>query len=239
MNLILFEPHEIDVPLPCGDRRAKHVLNVLRRRPGDTFDAGLVNGPKGKGTLVAIESNALRLAFSWGAAPSAPDPITVVVGLPRPQTARDILREATALGVAKIHFVAVGKGDPGYARSTLWSSGEWRRHLLAGAEQAFDPRVPEVTHGHPLAEVLDTLPPGGGRYSLDNYEAPVALSRVEPTVGQSVVLAIGPERGWSADERCRLRETGFVFVHLGARVLRVETAVIAALALVRSRMDLM
>lgn len=142
MNLILFEPHELNVPLPRTDRRAVHLVEVLRRVAGDNFDAGLVNGPRGKATLTAIAPDALTIAFAWGEPlPPAPS-LTLIVGLPRPQTARDILRDATSLGVTTLHFIRTEKGEANYAQSTLWSSGEWRRHVLAGAEQAFDPRIP-------------------------------------------------------------------------------------------------
>ncbi len=237
MNLILFDPAELAAPLPRGDPRAAHILGVLRRQPGESFDAGLINGPRGKGTLVSVGPEALTLAFAWGPAPPPLDPITLLIGLPRPQTARDILREATSLGVFALDFFPAEKGEPGYARSTLWSSGEWRRHVVAGAEQAFDTRLPEVSHGRPLPEILAALPPAGTRLALDNYESPSALSSA--SVSLPVVLAAGPERGWSAAERTLLRAHGFAFVHLGPRVLRAETAVIAAVAVIRAKLGLL
>lgn len=236
MNLILFEPAELSAPLPRTDPRAAHLLNVLRRSVGDTFDAGLVNGPRGKGTLAEVGSDSLTLTFAWGAPAPAPDPILLLVGLPRPQTARDILREATSLGVGALHFFRSEKGEVSYAQSTLWSSGEWRRHLLAGAEQAFDTRLPAVTHGQTLAEVIAALPADAARVALDNYESPQPLAAVP--LASPVALAFGPERGWSAAERDLLRAQGFAFAHLGQRVLRSETAVIAAVAIVRSRLGL-
>jgi RsmE family RNA methyltransferase len=245
MNLILFESPETTRPLPLDDPRAAHLLRVLHRREGDTFDAGLVNGPRGKGTLTAIGPEALTLTFAWGAEPPPLDPITLVVGLPRPQTARDILREATSLGVAALHFVTTGKGESSYARSALWSSGEWRRHLLAGAAQAFDTRLPEVTHGRSLLDVIGGLPGDATRLALDNYEAGTALGRchllndIVAGVRRPGVLAIGPERGWSAAERAVLRGSGFTLVHLGTRVLRAETAMVAAVTLVRARFGAM
>lgn len=238
MNLILFEPAETERPLPRSDRRATHLLRVLRRREGDTFDAGLINGPRGKGTLVSVGEATLTLSFAWGDEPPPLDPITLLVGLPRPQTARDILRDATSLGVAAMHFVLTEKGDPGYARSTLWTSGEWRRHLIAGAEQAFDTRLPAVTAGRALPEVLAALRPEGMRLALDHYEAAVPLSQGAGESGRGggspdSVLAVGPERGWSNGERTALRNAGFTLAHLGPRVLRTETAVTAALALMK------
>jgi RsmE family RNA methyltransferase len=245
MNLILFDPAETERPLPRSDPRAAHVLDVLRRREGDTFDAGLVDGPRGKGTVVAIGAETLTLSFAWGDPPPPLDPITLIVGLPRPQTARKILQEATALGVSTMHFVATEKSEPSYAHSTLWSSGEWRRHLLAGAEQAFDTRLPQITWNRSLAEVVAALPPMATRLALDHYEAATALAQCQligdiasPASPVDAVLALGPERGWSAHDRSLLRANGFSLVHLGTRVLRTETAVVAALALVKSRLGL-
>lgn len=244
MNLILFDPAETGLPLPRTDARAVHILEVLARKPGDMFDAGLINGPRGKGTLVAINPATLILSFTWGSAPPPFDPITLILGLPRPQTARKILQEATALGVGALHFVLTDKGESSYARSSLWSSGEWRRHLIAGAAQAFDTRLPGVTHGHTLAEALATLPGNAARLALDNYEAGEALSQChvlrDIAKGPApVVLALGPERGWAPRDREILRAGGFVLVHLGSRVLRLETACVASVALVKARLGLM
>lgn len=239
MNLILFTPRETSLPLPRTDARAVHLIEVLQRQTGDTFDAGLRNGPRGKGTIVAIHDQSLELGFTWGDIPPPLDPITLLIGLPRPQTARKILREATALGVEALHFVLTGKGDTSYAHSTLWSTGEWERHLVAGAEQAFCTRLPAVTHGLALAAIISALPAASVRLALDNYEAPAALSQSLTARHSAVVLALGPERGWSAAERTLLRESGFAFVHLGSRVLRVETAVVAALAVLKAQRGVM
>lgn len=237
MNLILFEPAELASPLPRTDPRAQHILDVLRRRAGDTFDAGVVNGPRGKATLAATTPESLVLTFIWEPHPAPLSTLTLLIGLPRPQTARDILRDATTLGATGIHFIATERADPNYATSTLWTTGEWRRHCLAGAAQAFDTRIPEVTWTHTLATVLTSLPPAGTRLALDNYEATQPLKKCH-LIGDTVseestlhVLAFGPERGWGSVDREALRAAGFTLAHLGQRVLRVETAVIAALAI--------
>jgi 16S rRNA (uracil1498-N3)-methyltransferase len=239
VNLILFAPQEIAQPLPRADRRARHILEVLRRSPGETVDVGLIDGPRGKATVTAVAPDHLELTFTWGAEPPPLMPLQLVVGLPRPQTARDILRDATSLGVAALHFVRSEKGEPSYRQSSLWSTGEWRRHVIAGAEQAFETRLPQVTHGSTLQAVLADLPPAGSRIALDNYEAGAALGQCPLSHGADVVLAVGGERGWSAGERDLLRERGFVLTRLGTQVLRTETAVVAALAIVRARLGLM
>ncbi|MCR6654832.1 MAG: 16S rRNA (uracil(1498)-N(3))-methyltransferase [Opitutus sp.] len=238
MNLILFDRDETERPLPRHDPRARHILNVLRRTPGQTFDVGLVNGPKGKAELVAFTDDVLTLRFTWQDSVPTQERITLIVGLPRPQTARDILRDASTLGASALHFVRTDRGESSYAQSTLWSSGEWARHVRTGVEQAFETHLPEVTHGRSLADVIASLPSDSARIALDNYESPVRLGECQLLV-DNVVLAIGSERGWSPAERARLRASGFRFAHLGPRVLRTETACIAALTLVRAQLGLL
>ncbi|MBA3848368.1 MAG: 16S rRNA methyltransferase [Opitutus sp.] len=234
MNLLLFRPEETGRPLPARDPRARHLLAVLRRGAGGTFDAGLLNGPRGKGRIESISSDALTLSFRWESDVPSPDPITLIVGLARPQTARDILRDATTLGVAAIHFVATEKSEPSYAQSSLWREGEWERHLLAGAEQAFSTLVPQVTFDQSLETLLAQLPAAHTRIALDNYEAGRGLAGHPIPRDHPLALALGPERGWGACDRVALRGAGFTLTHLGRRVLRLETAAIAALTLTKA-----
>ncbi len=239
MNLILFQPVEIDQPLPLGDARATHLLKVLRRQIGDTFDVGLIGGPRGKATLTAIQSDHLEFTCQWNKEPPPADPLTLIIGLPRPQTARKILQEATTLGVSALHFVTTKRGEPSYADSTLWGSGEWQRHLQAGAAQAFCTRFPSVTHGQSLETTIAALPTEAHRVALDNYEATTALSKSNPIGYSSIVVAFGAERGWAPQERDLLRQSGFILAHLGERVLRLETAVTAAVAILKAQRGLM
>jgi 16S rRNA (uracil1498-N3)-methyltransferase len=232
VNLILFEPAEVGTPLPLSDPRALHLTRVLRRAPGDRFDAGLVDGPRGKGVVESLGPAGLCFRFEPLAEPAPADPLHLLLALPRPQTARKILGEATALGVASLRFFPAEKGEPGYATSTLWKTSEWRRHLLDGAAQAFDTRIPAVVHEAGLAAAVAGLPAGCARVALDNYEATGRLAPAAAT--RPLALAFGPERGWSTAERALLRQAGFALAHLGERVLRTETAVVAALAIAKS-----
>lgn len=258
MNLVLLEPAELNVPLPRTDPRAKHILDVLRRAPGDHFDAGVVDGALGKATLNAITDASLEFTFTPTHEPPPLARVTLLVGLPRPQTARDVLRDATTLGVECIHFIATERADKNYATSTLWTSGEWRRHCLTGAAQAFDTRLPKVTWTHTLTSALAALNESAAsantseiaaRIALDNYEAtgsltsqlsasttavPSPLPLVTP-MKSATVLAFGPERGWGPADRVALRAAGFTLAHLGTRVLRVETAIVAAVSISTQR----
>lgn len=235
MNIILFNPAEVELPLVLHDPRSQHLLQVLRRQVGDSFDCGIINGARGRGTIVAINAEAVALAFNWQEPPPPLSPIHLLIGLPRPQTARDILREATSLGVTAMHFIRTERGEASYANSALWQNGTWRESLLQGAAQAFCTRLPEITHGHSLATALAALPTELTRLALDNYESTAALATHSLPNPLPTALAIGAERGWTATERNLLRNEGFTLVHLGARVLRVETACLAAITLIKAR----
>jgi RsmE family RNA methyltransferase len=211
----------------------------LRRQVGGTFDAGLLDGPRGRGTLVSIGTNALTLAFAWSEPPPPLAPIHLLIGLPRPQTARDILRDLSALGVAAMHFIRTEKGEASYAQSTLWKTDEWRECVINGAAQAFCTRLPEITHGQALADAIARLPVDAVRFALDNYESVAPLSQCDATNAKSAVLALGSERGWSTGERELLREAGFVLAGLGPRVLRTETACVAATTLLKAKLGLL
>lgn len=249
MNIVLFEMGEAEAGyLPNEDERVEHIRKVLRRHVGDTFDAGVIHGKKGKATVLEYGERTMSFEFQGRQEEPKLLPIDLVVGLSRPQTMRKILNEATTLGVRSIRFVVTDRGEPSYAESKLWSTGEWRRHVVAGAAQAFTTRLPLVTWGQTLEEALEAVGEHETRLSLDNYEGVMRLgeavvraeSKKRTTQGESpeksvegVALAIGAERGWTTKERDRFRERGWTLVGMGERVLRTETAVVAAVSVVR------
>ena len=230
---MLFDEGEVTRSLPRQDPRARHILDVLRRSVGETFDAGLIDGPRGKGVVVGVSADELVLCFLWDTELPAVETITLVSGLCRPQSSRRVLREAAALGVARMLFPRTERGEPTYGDSSLWSSGEYRRHVRSGVEQAFATRIPAVDVGMDLAEAL-SVAGGDVRLALDNYEGITPLHRVPMNPDTSLVLAVGSERGWTSIERDLLRASGYQLVGLGSRVLRTETAVISALAVIKA-----
>jgi len=238
VNLILFETTADASRLAPDDPRTVHIRDVLRLKPGDVLFVGAVNGPRGKATLLADGPDGLRLDVAWETRIEPPRPFHVLVGMSRPQTARDLLREGAAFGVAALHFFNAEKGEPSYADSTLWKSGEWQQRLREGAAQAFATHVPAVARHDSLAACIQNLnteiPAAVPRLALDVYEAGAPLSQLAPAAGP-VVLALGSERGWSPAERTQLRAAGFALAHLGPRVLRVETALVAGLSVLLAR----
>lgn len=234
MNIVLFTSDEANQPLPRTDARARHIVDVLRRVPGDSLDAGLINGPRGKATVEAVTADELVLSFVWEQDVPRPELITLIAGLCRPQTSRRVLREAATVGVARMLFVHTDRGESTYADSSLWTTQEYQRHVRTGVEQAFATQLPSVQVGMDLAAAM-TAAPAETRIALDNYEGIAPLHRICVPMARSLVLAVGPERGWSAAERDLLRQADFQLAGLGHRVLRAETAVVAALSVLKAR----
>ena len=235
MNLLLVDAADETLTLAAADPRAKHIRDILGMKVGDRFDAGAVNGPRGKALIASDDAQGMTLTFEWGAAPRQPMKLSLVAGLSRPQTMRKILRVAPELGITAIHVVRCQRSEPGYADSSLWTGTEWRDLLKQGAEQAFSTWIPTVSHHANLEDTLDSFP--GPReadlLALDNYEATLPLAGWKPSVDDApVVLCIGPERGWDGLERAVFRNRGYKLAHLGPRVLRTETAVVAGVSLV-------
>ncbi len=215
------------------DARARHLRDTVGLAAGGTFHVGVEGGLRGIATIVAL---APRLTFSvaWEKSAQARLPLTVIVGLPRPQTAKKVLHDLASLGAARIIFFESEKGDPGYLTSSLWKDGEWREHVLKGTEQACSALVPEVTRVSSLAEAVALVDAAAWKLALDPYEATGAPELSAPA--KSAVLAIGPERGFAAGERATLRQAGFAFAHLGDRILRVEAAALVGGALMLAQL---
>ena len=231
MNLILFnEPFE-QIRLDADNPRAKHIRKVLRAQIGTKVFLGFVNGLRARAEVTALpEDGSVFLEVVGTEAAPKPLPISLLIGLPRPHTAKRILFEAASLGVQRMYFFEAERGEPSYAQSSLWTSDEWQERVHLGVEQSFGTHVPEVASFPDLQTALSMLYELPTRVALDNYEAAAPLNASLPDAAEQVVLAFGPERGWSPNERACLRNNGWKLAHLGPHVLRAETATVAALS---------
>lgn len=237
MNLILFEEPFESVRLEGNDPRAKHLHEVLRVKVGAPVFIGFVNGPRARAEVVSIDQDG-SCELKVIATETAPGllPITLLIGLPRPHTARRVLFEAASMGVAAMHFFQADHSEPSYAKSRLWQTKKWRERLLRGAEQAFGTCLPEVDLHADMQSGMAALPESSAKVALDNYEAGDSLGAVSLGNSAGVTVAIGAERGWSAAERSVFRENHWQLAHLGPNVLRTETACVAAVSVVASKL---
>lgn len=230
---MLITSAEAATGFPADDARARHLRETVGLAVGGSFHVGVEDGLRGIATITALAPK-LTFVIAWEKSPQARLPLTVLVGLPRPQTAKKVLHDLASLGAARIVFFASAKGDPGYLTSSLWKDGEWREHVLKGTEQACSTLVPEVTRVGSLAEAVALVAADAWKVALDPYAATATPELSAPA--EAAVLAIGPERGFAETERATLRAAGFTFAHLGDRILRVEAAALVGGALLLAQL---
>ena len=237
MNIILFSPDELKHSLPLADARLVHVRSVLQRSPGESFDAGLRDGPRGEAWFELAGTQQARIFFRPLEQEPPPLPALIcAVAYNRPQAMRRILVEGTALGLAEWHFFPADRGDPNYRKSRLWETDEADRRLVEGVAQAFTTRFPKIVHHPNLVTTLRSLEQKNKiSWVLDNYDVTQSLGEALPTGREQargpVILWLGPERGWSGEERAFFSVEKVQRVHLGPRVLRSDTALLAAQAM--------
>jgi 16S rRNA U1498 N3-methylase RsmE len=255
MNLILIEEHELGKALPRRDERTVHLIKVLHKKAGESFDAGILGGGRGKGRIEKINLDG-SVRFSLRIDEPAPErlPVRAAVGFPRPIQLRRILRDLSNLGASAIDLFGADLGEKSYRDTNLLKDGGAGAALVEGAVQSRDTTVPLLSVFASLDEWLAGRPwdnDGGGNapgriaprtvpllIAADNVRPEGAVSRLTPTK-RPVVLAIGPERGWSDRERKLLEDSGFLRLSLGERALRTETACVAAVVLAMEKIGAM
>jgi 16S rRNA (uracil1498-N3)-methyltransferase len=226
----------VDTPLSVGqqvllpEQAATHVTRVLRLRAGAALT--LFNGQGGEyaAELLAGERGATRAAIrqQFPIERESPLRLTLLQGISRGERMDLIVQKATELGIERLIPIAADHGvvrlDPiqGIRRVEHWQS-----IAISACEQCGRNRVPPIGAVVTLAKALEQLPVQGARLLLDP-EAQASLASV--TVAGAATVLIGPEGGWSETERRLCERARIVGCRLGPRVLRTETAPLAALA---------
>lgn len=241
MNLILFDQAFETIELSGDDPRARHILSVLKIKEGGVFYVGFLNGPRALAKLVS-RNNEGAIELALVDTEPAPEclPIDLLIAVPRPHTAKRILYEAASMGVRSLNFFTAQKTEPSYLKSRLWEQGHFKERLHLGAEQSFGTHIPEVRLFKKLDLAIEHFSGRNNLIALDNYEAKESLGKVLHKESKTInnqkdlrqcALAFGPEGGFTDYERAQLLDKHWVLAHLGPRVLRLETAVLAASAI--------
>ena len=242
MNLILFDKAEliqskpVSAFLPRRDERAEHLLKVLRKKAGDSFDAGVLEGKPGTGIITEITQEGLSCTLTLDTDPPPRSLLRLGVGFPRPIQLRRLLRDCASFGLMAVDLFGAELGEKSYRDTNLLHDGGARSAFIDGAVQARDTILPELAVYPNLASWLEIVS-GAFLVAADNVRPQGSFSCLKPMEpGMTAVLAVGSERGWSDREREQLEQAGFLRLSLGSRALRTETACIAAIALVLEKM---
>ncbi len=227
----LAEGRELDLP----PEPARHV-QVLRLQPGDRVI--LFNGQAGEWAAEVRHMGGRQQVTVRVGAHQAParEPVrrvTLALGVPANERMDTLVEKATELGVAVIQPLQC-------ARSVLRLAGEraerrrvhWQAVAVAAAEQSGRTTVPRLEPVRSFEQWLAQAPAGGERcvLSLDPAATPLARQAAAATASDWLLLS-GPEGGLEPREEALARAAGFMPVSLGPRVLRADTAPLAALVL--------
>jgi 16S rRNA (uracil1498-N3)-methyltransferase len=225
VRLFLEQPLGEGQPLPLPAPAAHYLFSVMRLRAGD--EVAVFNGRDGEWRArieaAGRKAGALRCLARTAAQRDPPDLWLLFAPLKKART--DFLVEkATELGVARLVPVSTA-----FTNAERVRRDRLRAHAVEAAEQCGATFVPEVEELRPLAEVLASWPQGRALHWADESRAGASA---RPEGAGPAAILVGPEGGFSSDERARLAALPFVRpMALGPRILRAETAAVAAIAL--------
>ncbi len=258
MNRILFEKSEIDGDVAVfDDFRAEHVRNILKAGVGDTLKTGEVDGKIGHGTILAMEGNRITIQLEHDEESLQPW-CDLVLAPPRPRVMKRLLPQLASMGVGRIFLVGARKVEKDFWGATLLKEENLRPLLMDGLMQAGTSILPRVEIrrnmrkflaeelesaylestadriiAHPYAAGEDACN-GASVYNKERartcvYNKECAREGAGDAASR-VLLAVGPEGGWTEEEVALFESHGFRRYSLGKRILRTDTALIALLA---------
>jgi RsmE family RNA methyltransferase len=237
VNCLLVRNEEVDDRglVRVSGRRAEHLLKVLQCRPGQRVKMGVLGGSLGAGRVESVASDAVVLAWTPGNAPPPPA-LDLLLALPRPKVLKRLWAPLASLGVGRIILANAARVERNYF-DTHWLQPEHYEPLLVeGLEQSGDTRRPEVSihrRFRPLVEDdLDRLCPVGPRFAAHPGKE-ASPPRKQLPADARILLAVGPEGGWTPFELALLEQHGFRGISLGWRTLRTDVACIALLSVLQ------
>jgi 16S rRNA (uracil1498-N3)-methyltransferase len=218
-----FEGEEVMVD---GDA-FRHLFRVRRLEVGERLRVVDGRGRARWGEVGRVERTRAWVRLGEGAPSNEPATrVDLLVPTLRPERAAWLVEKATEVGVAAVRFLHMERAPRTFGDGTL----ERLRRVAAGAvEQCGRARCPEISGVHGWEEI-GTLAGGlPARVVLDVAQG----SSLPAAAGEGIALLVGPEGGFSEDERRALMEGGWTAAGLGPRVLRAETAAVVGAAACR------
>ena len=226
----------VDLPLRVGNEIAlpedvaAHLLRVLRLQVGDACVLFNGDGHDYDARITALGKREARaeVVAARRIENESPLRITLLQGIARGEKMDWILQKATELGIARILPASSDRSEVKLdAQRADKRLAHWRGIVVSACEQSGRATVPDVAAPQSLAQAA-AMREGRG-FILDPF-ADDTLSSLRDTGLRECTIAIGPEGGWSPRDREQLIAAGYEGLRLGPRVLRTETAGIAAIA---------
>lgn len=223
-----------DGGLQLDGERLRHLRTVLRLAPGDEFAVTDGTGAEYRARIERLgrDRGSARILTRTAPVRESSLKITLAQALSRADRFALALEKTVELGVSGIIPVRSGRTVPGAGAAP----SRWLRVVESAAAQSGRTVLPDLQAPRPFADVAGER----GLYDLrillsENADEGLRGQLEGLPAPRTVLLAVGPEGGWSDQEVEMAREAGFVVARMGPRVLRTETAAIAALAILQHR----
>ncbi len=231
-RLFLEDPLAAGERIACSPGQANYLLNVLRLGAG--AEILVFNGRDGEWRAHLVDVGKRRCALECVAQvrPQSLGPDIHYLFAPLKHARLDyMVQKATEMGVARL--------QPVLTRRTIAArvnSERMRANAIEAAEQCGVLRVPEVAAPEPLEAVLQGWDPARALvFGDEGAEVASPLAALAPLEGRPLAVLIGPEGGFDPSEQAMLRKKSYaVAISLGPRIMRADTAAVAALALVNA-----
>ena len=226
--------------------QAEHLARVLRARPG--MEADVVAGGRvfhAEIAAVSLQGERSEVRFNLIAEAEAEPalPVTLVLSIYKFDCMEWAIEKATELGVAAIAPVIARRTDKHLAQAAGKRAERWRRIAHEAAQQSRRSDVPLIDAPAPLGERIRGESSAHRIVLAEQERATTLRSLVEEAVEASgeempaLEIAIGPEGGWAPEEESLFDANGWRAATLGPRILRAETAALAALAVIASCLE--
>ena len=234
--------HWDEVTATITGAQAEHMGRVLRAHPGMEADV-VAGGRVFHAEVAAVTSSEVRFNLLSELEADPALPITLVVSIYKFDHMEWAIEKATELGVAAIVPVIARRTEKHLAQAADKRTERWRRIAHEAAKQSRRSDIPVIHDPVPLAQRV-RAEAQGTRIVLAEQERSITLrALIEEAVtlaendSPALEIALGPEGGWAPDEEALFDANGWRAASLGPRILRAETAAIAALAVVASFLE--
>ena len=219
-----------------------HLRDSLRLRPGDSLTLNDGCGTRYRVEATHVTSQALdtRIIGRQAEPTRKSTPIVLGQSLIKGDKMDWVIQKATELGVARVALIhsthSVIKPNP---ERLEHQRSRWERIARDAAQQSERWTIPTIADPVDLAEICRQYASAPLKGILVERSNGPSLSAIPLPSGRQrpIVLLIGPEGGWAPEEQRLAQEQGFLLLTLGPRILRAETAAIAALSILQSRLD--
>ena len=204
-----------------------HIHETLKLKIGDNVKCCVLNIGLFEAQVESISAKSCQLKLKNSLTSQKPW-FDLIVGVSRPQTTKKILEHATTFGAGKIHFFKACLSEKSYLDAKVFENNSFLEHTNAGLSQsALYFQLPEVKIDkyNPATQYQNT----SNKFILD-LKAEQNFLDVEIDFNSRITLAVGPERGFIAEDIARFHEAGFKSVKISSSVLRVEHAIYSAIS---------